>query len=144
MSIQIRRATPQDIESVLLLVRDFVTSFEIVESKFRQSYAEVLDSSNSIALVADDGGDPIGYCLGFCHDTFYANGRVAWLEEIMVAPSYRRQRIGESLMDSFEEWAKSKGAVLSALATRRAAKFYQAIDYEESAAYFRKILNLAQ
>jgi GNAT superfamily N-acetyltransferase len=140
MSIRIRRTTPHDIESVLPLVRDFVTSFETVESKFRQSYADVLDSSNSIALVADDRGDLIGYCLGFCHDTFYANGKVAWLEEIMVASSYRRQHIGESLMDSFEEWAKSKGAVLSALATRRAATFYQAIEYEESATYFRKLL----
>jgi hypothetical protein len=43
-------------------------------------------------------------------------------------------------MTYFEEWAKSKGAVLSALATRRAATFYQAIEYEESAAYFRKLL----
>lgn len=140
MSIQIRRATPHDIERVLPLVKDFVTSFDVVESKFRRSYTEVLESPNSIALVADDGGELVGYCLGFCHATFYANGRVAWLEEIVVSSSYRRQRIGESLMASFEGWAKSKGAVLSALATRRAATFYQAIDYEESAVYFRKTL----
>ena len=43
-------------------------------------------------------------------------------------------------MTSFEEWAKSKGAVLSALATRRAETCYQALEYEESAAYFRKLL----
>ena len=140
MSIQIRRANPQDIDNVLPLVRDFVTSFEIVEPKFRQSYANILESSDAVALVAVDEGALIGYCLGFCHDTFYANGSVAWLEEIMVSSSHRRQRVGESLMTSFEDWAKSKGAVLSALATRRAATFYQAIEYEESAAYFRKLL----
>jgi GNAT superfamily N-acetyltransferase len=140
MSIQVRRATPKDIEGVLPLVKEFVTSFEIIESKFRQSYLGVLEKPNAIALVADDEGNLIGYCLGFCHDTFYANGNVAWLEEIMVSSSYRRQRIGESLMASFEDWAKSKGAVLSALATRRAATFYEAIEYEESAAYFRKLL----
>jgi GNAT superfamily N-acetyltransferase len=140
MPIQVRRATPQDIEDVLPLVKDFVTSFDIIESKFRRSYANILENPNAIALVADDGGTLIGYCLGFCHDTFYANGKVAWLEEIMVSSSYRRQRIGESLMSSFEDWAKSKGAVLSALATRRAASFYQAIEYEDSATYFRKIL----
>jgi hypothetical protein len=43
-------------------------------------------------------------------------------------------------MAAFEEWAKSKGAVLSTLATRRAARFYQAIGYEESATWFRKLL----
>ena len=60
---------------------------------------------------------------------------MAWLEEIIVASSHRRQRVSEALMDSFEEWARSKGAVLSALATRRAASFYEAIEYEQSAAY---------
>jgi GNAT superfamily N-acetyltransferase len=58
----------------------------------------------------------------------------------MVSSSHRRQRVGESLMTHFEQWAKSKGAVLSPLATRRAAAFYQALEYEESAAYFRKLL----
>lgn len=140
MSIQVRRAAPEDIESVLALVKGFVTSFDVVESKFRRSYTSILENSDAIALVADDAGTLVGYCLGFCHDTFYANGNAAWLEEIMVSPSYRRRRIGESLMVSFEEWATSKGAVLSALATRRAATFYQAIDYEESAVYFRKLL----
>jgi len=58
----------------------------------------------------------------------------------MVSSSYYRQRTGKSLMSSFEDWAKSKGAVLSALASRRAALFYKAIEYEDSATYFRKIL----
>ncbi len=140
MAIQFRRATPQDIESVLPLVKDFVTTFEVVESQFRRSYESILESPSAIALVADDNGELIGYCLGYCHDTFYANGSVAWLEEIMVSSSHRRQRIGESLMSSFEEWAKSRVAVISALATRRAATFYGALDYEESAVYFRKFL----
>lgn len=140
MSVQIRRATRQDIESVLPLVRGFVTSFEVVESKFRQAYAKILKNPDSLALVAHDGDVLVGYCLGFCHETFYANGNVAWLEEVMVASSYRRQRVGEALVGSFEKWAKSRGAVLSALATRRAATFYQAMDYDESAVYFRKLL----
>jgi len=140
MSVQVREATPEDIENVLPLVREFVTSFEVVESKFRLSFVDILKSPDAIALVAYDEGCLIGYCLGFCHATFYANGRVAWLEEIMVSSSHRRQRVGEALMTSFEAWAQSKGAVLSALATRRAASFYEAIEYEESAAYFRKLL----
>ena len=57
-----------------------------------------------------------------------------------MSSSHRRQRVAKSLMTYFEEWAKSKGAVLSPLATRRAATFYQVLKYEESAAYFRKLL----
>lgn len=43
-------------------------------------------------------------------------------------------------MDAFERWAAAKGCTLIALATRRAAPFYRALGYEESAAYFRKVL----
>jgi GNAT superfamily N-acetyltransferase len=140
MSIRIRRAIARDIDSVLPLVKDFVTSFEISEPDYRKSFARILVNPGALVLVAEDKGTPVGYCLGFCHDTFYANGRVAWLEEIMVATSHRRRGIGESMMATFEEWAKTQGAVLSALATRRASTFYAAIGYQESATYFRKLL----
>ena len=46
----------------------------------------------------------------------------------------------EKFAPSFEAWAKNEGAVLAALATRRASSFYTAIGYEESASYFRKLL----
>jgi len=43
-------------------------------------------------------------------------------------------------MAAFEAWAAEHGCALVALATRRAAPFYRALGYEESAAYFRKLL----
>jgi hypothetical protein len=43
-------------------------------------------------------------------------------------------------MSAFEQWAVDHGCALVALATRRAAPFYRALGYEESAAYFRKVL----
>ena len=43
-------------------------------------------------------------------------------------------------MAAFEAWAAGHGCALVALATRRAAPFYRALGYEESAAYFRKLL----
>ena len=44
------------------------------------------------------------------------------------------------LMRAFEQWAAAHGCALVALATRRAAPFYRAQGYAESATYFRKIL----
>jgi hypothetical protein len=43
-------------------------------------------------------------------------------------------------MGDFEAWAASRECKLVALATRRAADFYQAIGCAESATYFRKII----
>jgi NAD(P)-dependent dehydrogenase (short-subunit alcohol dehydrogenase family) len=39
-----------------------------------------------------------------------------------------------------KHYAASRGCKLAALATRRAAGFYRALGYEESATYFRKLL----
>ena len=44
-------------------------------------------------------------------------------------------------MSAFERWAVVRDCALVALATRRAAPFYRALGYEESAVYFRKILD---
>lgn len=43
-------------------------------------------------------------------------------------------------MQDFERGATGRGARLVALATRRAAPFYHALGYEESATYLRKLL----
>lgn len=90
--------------------------------------------------MAVNGHEHLGYVLGFRHLTFYANGPVAWAEEIVVRSRDRGHGIGEALMSAFERWAAAQGCVLVALATRRAAPFYRALDYAESATYFRKVI----
>jgi GNAT superfamily N-acetyltransferase len=59
----------------------------------------------------------------------------------VVSPDWRRDGIGTSLMRAAEEWATERGSAYLALATRRAADFYEAIGYSESATFFRKVLN---
>lgn len=47
-------------------------------------------------------------------------------------------------MAAFERRTQERGSRLVGLATRRAASFYRAIGYEESAAFFRKVLGRAE
>ena len=88
-----------------------------------------------------NGEETVGYLLGFEHLTFYANGPVGWVEEVFVRGQDRGRGAGRALMSAFEQWAAVRDCALIALATRRAAPFYRALGYEESAAYFRKILD---
>ena len=81
----------------------------------------------------------MGYLLGFTHLTFFANGPVGWVEEVFVVDRCRGGGVGRVLMDAFEAWAVGRDCALVALATRRAAPFYRALGYEESAVYFRKL-----
>ena len=140
MASIIRPARATDAGAVLSLARPFATSFAIDEEAFQRSYPELLASTEARLLVAESGSAIVGYLLGFDHHTFFANGRVAWVEEITVDEQCRRQGIGESLMREFEAWARARECRLVGLATRRAAAFYAAIGYDESARYFRKLL----
>ena len=140
MVTHIRLAHHADAAAVLALARPFATSFVVEEQAFHHAFAALLASPQAYLAVAETAQQLVGYVLGFEHYTFFANGRVAWVEEITVSEALRRRGIGQLLMQEFEAWAVARGCKLVGLATRRAAAFYQALGYEASATYFRKLL----
>ena len=137
---EVRPAEAGDLVAVAGLAGELAQSFAFSEERFRASYPSLLADRGARLLLAADGPEVIGYLLGFRHLTFYANGPVAWVEEVVVRPGDRGRGVGGALMSAFEQWAGGQGCALVALATRRAAPFYRAAGYEESAAYFRKVL----
>src|SRR4051812_2262723 len=136
----IRAARTEDADAVLHLAERFATSFTISEQSFRTNFIELLSNPSTYIAVAELQGVVVGYVLGFEHLTFFANGPVAWVEELMVHESHRRRGVGNALMEAVSNWSISRGCRMIALATRRAAEFYTALGYESSATYFRKLL----
>ena len=139
---EIRRASADDADAVAGLAAELAQSFEFLREKFRENYPALLAAADACLLLAVNGHEPLGYVLGFRHLTFYANGPVAWVEEIVVRDRDRGRGTGKALMSAFERWAAAQGCALIALATRRAAPFYRALGYEESATYFRKVATI--
>jgi GNAT superfamily N-acetyltransferase len=143
---RIRHATADDAGVVAGLAEGLAQSFAFSRPGFDAHYPALLAAGHACLLVAVTGADSAdggcaGYLLGFEHLTFYANGPVAWAEEVFVRGDLRGRGIGRALMTTFEEWARGRGCALVALATRRAAPFYRALGYEDSAAYLRKLLH---
>jgi len=136
----IRPAELNDGNALFSLASAVATSFSVERSAFESSLGALLLSPDAFVAVAHARGRVVGYVLGFDHHTFYANGRVAWVEEIMVSEDVRRHGVGRLLMESFERWARNRQSKLIGLATRRAAPFYKSMAYDESATYFRKLL----
>jgi GNAT superfamily N-acetyltransferase len=136
----IRRAEPGDADEMAGLAAELALSFPFSREQFLISYPALLATDGACLLLAAPGAESVGYLLGFRHLTFYANGPVAWVEEMVVRERNRGRGIGAALMSAFERWAAAEGCALVALATRRAAPFYLAQGYEESAIYFRKVL----
>jgi GNAT superfamily N-acetyltransferase len=138
---QVRLADADDAEAVADLAAGLARSFAFSRSRFRVSYPALLAADGACLLLAVDGPQRLGYLLGFEHLTFYANGPVAWVEEVFVRDQDRGRGVGRVLMSAFEQWAAARDCALVALATRRAAPFYRALGYEESAVYLRKVLD---
>lgn len=138
---RIRPAGASDATAVADLAAGLAQSFAFSRARFDRSYPALLASDGACLLLATDGDDRLGYLLGFEHLTFYAGGPVAWVEEVFVHGRRRGAGVGRALMSGFEQWAAARDCALVALATRRAAPFYRALGYEESAVYHRKILH---
>lgn len=128
--------------SVFQLAKDLATSYIVKFNNFRLSFERILVDNKAILLVAKQSGSAgeIGYCLGTLHTTFYANGDIAWMEELYVEPEFRRDGIGKKLVNYFEKRSQQHQVKLITLATRRAEEFYLAIGYQQSACYFKKKL----
>jgi GNAT superfamily N-acetyltransferase len=140
MSINVRPAVAADSAGTFELAKDFAVSFAPAAGQFAESFDHLIATKDALLLLADEAGQPLGYLLAFDHPALWASGRVAWIEEITVRADRRRQGIGRQLMQEFENWARSRGSRVAALATRRAADFYAAMGYDASATYFRKVL----
>jgi GNAT superfamily N-acetyltransferase len=153
--LEVRRADQDDAAAVAALAAELGMSFTFSAAAFAASFPALLADPQACLLVAAvaagadadgtgrhsaGGASLAGYLLGFRHHTFYANGPVGWVEEILVRGEYRRCGAGRELMAAFEGWGRERGCALVALATRRAAPFYRALGYEESAIYHRKLL----
>jgi GNAT superfamily N-acetyltransferase len=138
---QVRPAEAGDADAVAELAAELAQSFPFSREKFQLSYPALLTNGDARLLLAVREPEQVaGYLLGFTHLTFFAGGPVGWVEEIVVRPRDRGHGTGAALMSTFEQWAGARGCALTALATRRAAPFYRALGYEESATYFRKLL----
>lgn len=137
----IRRATAADADAIWPLTREFAASFTPDRNAFDKTFAGLVERDDAFLAIGTTASGAVGYVLAVAHPTLFANAPVVWVEELMVSEVERRSGIGRALMDAVETWARDRGAAYVSLATRRASDFYLALGYDESATFFRKLLD---
>jgi GNAT superfamily N-acetyltransferase len=138
--LNVRRATVADEFALFALVSRFPTPTPPTREVFAVALRLKLKDSDGFIAVAESGGSLIGYVAGDAHETFYAGGKVAWVDEILVTEDARRQGIGRALMSEFETWAENGRCKLIGLASRGATSFYEELGFETSSGYFKRYL----
>jgi GNAT superfamily N-acetyltransferase len=138
--LNVRRATVADEFALFALVSRFPTPTPPTREVFAIALRLKLKDPDGFVAVAESGAALVGYVAGDAHETFYADGKVAWVDEILVTEDARRQGIGRALMTEFETWAENGRCKLIGLATRGATSFYEELGFETSAGYFKRYL----
>ncbi|MGI8450898.1 MAG: GNAT family N-acetyltransferase [Streptosporangiaceae bacterium] len=96
--VQIRAARTGDAGAVAGLAGEPAPSFPFSRDQFDPAYPALAGSEDACLLVAAGDGECLGYVLGFRHLTFYANGPVGWVEELLVRQEHQGRGLGRRLL----------------------------------------------
>ncbi len=107
----IRKATPSDMEDVLMLIKelaDFENSLGQVKMTVDQLIADGFGESPLFRLIiAQYNGKTCGYALFyFGYSTW--NGKTLYLEDILISDKYRRMGLGQELFNEVIKIAKQQ------------------------------------
>ena len=98
---EVRRATVEDAAVLGRLLWDFNTEFESETDDadvLAARFARILALPGTLAVLAEDDGEAVGFALVSLRPAIWFDGPVAQLEELYVVPRLRSQGIGTSIL----------------------------------------------
>ncbi|MGC5167248.1 GNAT family N-acetyltransferase [Luteimicrobium sp. DT211] len=136
--VVVRVARPGDAAQVWPLVEAFAATTTPTRARFERAFPAAVARPDVVVLVAEEGDAVVGYLLAQLEPTFFADGPVAWVQEVMVRADRRGSGVGRALVRAAERWAQAGGAAYVSLASRRAGGFYEALGYVPSATFYER------
>ena len=107
LEIHVRKMNEEDIESILEIDRKIVgpdraTTYSMTPTNY-------VGGELDISVVAEVGGEIIGFILGRATDLPYGVIDSCLLELIGVNPQYKRRNVGRRMVKAFEDACREKG-----------------------------------
>ena len=135
--IIIRHARISDMDELVVLLKDLFSiedDFTFSESIQRRGLRMMIcDQGNGCVIVAEKNQKVIGICSAQLLVSTAEGGRVALVEDMVVARHFRREGIGKRILLSIEKWASEQNAKrLQLLADQNnipALRFYEKMDW---------------
>ena len=152
MTVRFRRAGVDDMADIVELSailfqedageRDPTVNLRWPEDEGREYFAGLVDGESSVCLLAEIGGDVVGYLAGRLREgTSLRPGKTAELESMCVREEHRGRGMGEGLIEEFFAWAGARGAeratVTAYAANERAIRLYERRGFRPGACRWR-------
>ncbi len=132
MNILIRKAMPEDCFAIADIIKHNL-GYENSPALIRQNLENILSGDSDLILIAEYNGQPVGFVHAEDYNSLYSTPQKD-LMSLAVKKEYQNLKIGTSLMEQVEKWAKETGRcgvrVLSQERLKDAHKFYEHLGYE--------------
>jgi GNAT superfamily N-acetyltransferase len=131
---EVREALPAEVERVLGMYEWLFAPPGSVPPRWdaeraRAAIADAIANQSAAVLVAEHRGDLLGLCTAYLDLNSVRFGPRCWVEDLVVSPEHRSQRVGKALLDAAKQWAHHRGAshleLDSADARADAHRFYE-------------------
>ncbi|MFK0153496.1 GNAT family N-acetyltransferase [Streptomyces sp. NPDC090493] len=137
----VRDAGPSDADDVYRLLNGFVTSYRpdrvVFDGTTFPRVIEAASDGSAEFLVAEEDVCVVGYLLALRMPTLFAGGTILEVLELTVTESVRGRGTGSALVRAAQAKAREAKDVEVTVPTRRAAGFYRALGFRETAAYLK-------
>jgi GNAT superfamily N-acetyltransferase len=109
----IRRANPNDLESVLTLVKELADYEHAPDEVWvnLSDYEEALKEGVFECLIGEIGDQIVGVCIYYLTWSTW-KGRMLYLEDFVINQNFRRHGLGQKLFDAFIMRAKELNCTL--------------------------------
>jgi len=138
--MEIRAAKSQDTADMIGLLKhlfEIEADFEFNPAKHYSGLTEIINSPDCCAIVAiNEHQTIVGMCMAQCVISTATGKKSAWLEDLIVTPSYRGEGIGKHLVKHTQEWAEQQGCnriqLVYDLENYPAIEFYKNQDFKQT------------
>ncbi len=113
MTLTIKKATPENIPQIIVLMREFAEYEKLLEylevTEERLEIALFGDGKVAEAIVASDGETVIGYAIFFPYFATFRGQRGIYLEDIFITKAARGRGVGEMMLKHIAKIAQVRG-----------------------------------
>ena len=138
--VKIRSFKRDDLDDLFRLSNQLSDAVKVERNVLEENIVRIAGKEDHVILIAESDRRVVGYLSAYFHWAIYANGQVAYIDEIVVAKERRHRGIGTELLSQFERLAENRKCVLISLATAGAKAFYEKQEYRSKASYYKKYL----
>jgi GNAT superfamily N-acetyltransferase len=145
MGYIIRKAEEKDVTDILKLLSQLICLNS--NEQFLLEQIKLLNfNSDYYIAVADMNGHIVGIAMGIlCQNICKPLSPFMVVENVIVAPSYRKQGIGRNIMLHLEKWAiKNKCGYISLVSQSKrteAHRFYESLGYKHDDGFQKFLYN---